>query len=148
MYNFSYGVLLNKGLRGIRLIKYVAQRRASPQYCNGNFAWKNKDLAVASRCLCFLSTTPFCCGVLVQLVSCTIPLLRYTCLISPSHSSCALSNLITSTLVEKCNSTYKRNCLITETTSDLYFIKCVQVARVKSSTIVINWLHPECVVTL
>jgi len=55
------------------LMMYVAVRRQSPQNWMGILDRNNKALAVSNKCLCFLSTTPFCYGVAVQEVWCMKP---------------------------------------------------------------------------
>lgn len=60
---YLYGVLFFTYQEGSRFMMYVAVSIHSPQNLMGILAWKRIVLAISNRCLCFLSTTPFCCEV-------------------------------------------------------------------------------------
>ena len=78
---------------------YVAVKTHSPQYLKGNFDWNNSALAVSSKYLCFLSTTPFCWGVYGQILWCIMSLVwkKYTA--SAEVNSKPLSDLMDFNLV-------------------------------------------------
>lgn len=92
-----------KILEGSLLIKYVAVNKQSPQIFLGKWDWNKRALQVSSKCLCFLLTTPFCCGVAMQEVWWIIPFeVNKSEVIEHVPHSYALSDLIIFTLAENC----------------------------------------------
>ena len=71
--NISYGVFQFKTAEGNLFMTYVEARMQTPQNLKGKLAWILMALAVLTRCLCSLSTLPFCWGVLGTLLWCSIP---------------------------------------------------------------------------
>ena len=55
-------------------MRYVAANKHSPQNCLGKEAWKVMTLTLSRRCLCFLSTRPFCWGLPGRLLWWSMPL--------------------------------------------------------------------------
>ena len=98
-YNISYGDLFWRSLVGNLFIIYVAVNTHSPKYFVGNFDWNKSALAVSSKYLCFLSTTPFCWGVYGQILWCIMSLVwkKYTA--SAEVNSKPLSDLMDFNLV-------------------------------------------------
>lgn len=120
----------------------------SPQYFKGRLAWNLRALATCNRCLCFLSTLPFCCGLSLQDVWCSIPSSETNFPQAPLINSKTLSDLMVLIVHSNCTLTNLRNYLRTEGASDLLTIRYVHVALLKSSTIVKKHLNFPLVATL
>ena len=63
LYNNSKDDFPLNTVEGILFNTYTADSIHNPQKPFGKLAWNFIALAVSRICLCFLSTTPFCCGV-------------------------------------------------------------------------------------
>ena len=96
-------------------------------------AWNKKLLETLSKCLCFLSTLAFCCGVSTQ--ECCIMVPNEVYKVGRLNSG-ALPVLIALIFLENLVRMVLKNWLSMNCTSDLFFIRNVQTNREQSSTMV------------
>lgn len=80
-------------LDGVRFMRYVAERTASPQYFCGIFMLNSDALTISRICMFRLSTSLFCCGVITH---------EFWCCISFSLQNLSISLLMYSLPLSNC----------------------------------------------